>query len=152
MIFSSRGMGCSYLESGKVDDIVDVGVLSKHLVQRGLVCDVAFVEGGALAADELDAVDDLGGGVVEVVDDDDLVVGFEERKGREGADVARATAMCQCCYSKTRTERRVEGIGDRKSCKDRQTCHNCFMRLLFRPRLRVVVAGGAPHSHGGVEG
>lgn len=73
-----------------MDDIVDVWVVNEDLVERGLVGDVAGVVLGPLAADELDAVEDLGGGVVEVVDDDDLVVGFEEGKGGEGADVARA--------------------------------------------------------------
>jgi hypothetical protein len=61
-----------------VDHIVDVWVLLKDLVQRRLICNVAFVEGRPLAADELDAVYDFLGGIVEVVDDDDLVVGFEE--------------------------------------------------------------------------
>jgi hypothetical protein len=51
-----RGM---YLEGSKVDDIVNVWVLCKNLVEGGFVCDVAFVEGGSLAADELDAIDDL---------------------------------------------------------------------------------------------
>jgi hypothetical protein len=48
-----------YLEGSKVDDIVNVWVLREDLVERGLVCDVAFVEGWSLAADELDAIDDL---------------------------------------------------------------------------------------------
>jgi hypothetical protein len=75
-----------------VNDIVDVWVLLEHLVKRGLVLDVELVEIGPLAADELDAVDDLLGGIVEAVDNDDLVVGLEESKSCEGANVARATA------------------------------------------------------------
>jgi hypothetical protein len=47
---------------------------------------------GSLARDELDAVDDLFGGVVEVVDDDHFVVGLEQGQGCEGADVARAAS------------------------------------------------------------
>lgn len=74
-----------------MDDIVDVRVVGEDLVELGLVGDVAGVGLGPLAADELDAVEDLGGGVVEVVDGDDFVVGFEEGEGGEGADVARAT-------------------------------------------------------------
>jgi hypothetical protein len=42
-----------------VNDIVDVWVLLEDLVKRGLVLDVELVEIGPLAADELDAVDDL---------------------------------------------------------------------------------------------
>ena len=92
------------LERGEVDDIVDVRVVDEDLVELGLVGDVAGVGDGPLAADELDAVERFGGGVVEVVDDDDLIVGFEEGEGGEGADVARATggeplAFCRCLGS-----------------------------------------------------
>ena len=82
------------LEGGKVDDIVDVRVLLKHLVESLLVGDVALGVFGALAGDELDAVEDLVGRVVEVVDDDDLVVGLEEGEGREGSDIAGTTSQC----------------------------------------------------------
>jgi hypothetical protein len=74
-----------------MDDIVDVWVLLEDLVERGLICDVALVKGRSLAADELDAVDDFWRRVVEVVDNDDFVVGFEEGKGCEGANVAGTT-------------------------------------------------------------
>ena len=82
----------THLQSSKVDDIVDVWVLLKHLVERGLICNVDLVKGRSLAADELDAVHDFWGGVVEVVDDDDFVVCLEEGKGCEGANVAGSTA------------------------------------------------------------
>lgn len=81
----------AHLESGKVDDIVDVGVLGEDLVQGGLVGDVDLVEERTLARDQLDAVDDLLGRVVQVVDDDDLVVGLKQSKGGERANVAGAT-------------------------------------------------------------
>jgi len=74
-----------------VDDIVDVRVLLEHLIQLLLIGDVQRIVLGPLAADELDAVEDLLGGVVEVVDDDDLVVGLEKGEGGERADVAGAT-------------------------------------------------------------
>jgi hypothetical protein len=54
-----------------------------------------LVEGWSLAADELNAVDDFWRGVVEVVDNDDLVVGLEESKSCEGANVASATTRSQ---------------------------------------------------------
>ena len=85
-------MGEAHLQRGEVDDIVDVGVLLEHLVERGLILDVELVEFGLLAADELDAVEDLLGRVVEIVDDDDLVAGLEESKRCERADVAGSTA------------------------------------------------------------
>ena len=75
-----------------MDDIVDVGMCGEDFVELGFVGDVAGVVFGSLAADEFDAVEDFGGGVVEVVDDDDFVVCFEEREGGEGADVASATS------------------------------------------------------------
>lgn len=80
-----------HLQSRKVDDIVDVWVLLEHLVKRSLICDIALVEGRSLAANELDAVDDFWGGVVEVVDNDNFVVGFEEGQGCERANVAGTT-------------------------------------------------------------
>jgi hypothetical protein len=54
----------AYLEGGEMDDIVDVWVLFKDLVERSLVCDIALVERRSLAADELDAVYDFLGRVV----------------------------------------------------------------------------------------
>lgn len=53
---SGDGRWATYLEGGKVNDAVDVGVLGKHIVEAGLICDVDLVEGGTLAADKLDAV------------------------------------------------------------------------------------------------
>jgi hypothetical protein len=74
-----------------VDNIVDIRVLLEHLVQLLLIGNVQRVVLRPLAADELDAVEDLLGGVVEVVDDDDLVVGLEKSEGGERTDVAGAT-------------------------------------------------------------
>lgn len=74
-----------------MNDIVDIRVLLEHLIQGLLIGDVERVVLGSLAADQLDAVQDLLGGVVEVVDDDDLVVGLEESERGERADVAGAT-------------------------------------------------------------
>ena len=82
---------CTDFQRREVDDIVNVWVLLKHLVECRLICYIDLVEGWSLAADELDAVDDFWGGVVEVVDDDDLVVCFEEGEGCKGANVASTT-------------------------------------------------------------
>jgi len=75
-----------------VYDTVNVRMLLKHLIQLLLIRDVALYVLGLLAADQLYAIDDLGGGVVEIIDDHDLVVGFEQGEGSEGADVACAAA------------------------------------------------------------
>jgi len=79
------------LQSCEVDDIVNVRVLGEDLLERLLIGDVDVVEGGSLAADGLDAVDDFLGRVVQVVDNDDLVVGLEQGEGGEASDVSGAT-------------------------------------------------------------
>jgi hypothetical protein len=59
-----------------MNHIVNVGVFIKDLVKSSLVCDIGLIELGPLAADEFNAVEDFLRGVVQIVDDDDLVVGF----------------------------------------------------------------------------
>ena len=80
-----------------MNDIVNIRVLLEHLVQGLLIGDIKRVVLGSLAANQLDAVEDLLGGVVEVVDDDDLVVGLEESERGERADVAGATGEQKRC-------------------------------------------------------
>lgn len=75
-----------------MNDAVDIGVLSKDLVQCGLIGHVSLIEGWLLAADQLDAVQNLLGRIVQVVNNDDLIIGLQQRKGRERANVARSTA------------------------------------------------------------
>lgn len=64
-----------------MDDIVNVWVFLEHLIDGGLVLDIELVELRPFAADQFDAVEDLLGGVVEAVDNDDLVVGLKEGEG-----------------------------------------------------------------------
>ena len=102
------------LQSSKVDNIVDVGVVGKDLLEGLLVGDVGIVEDGSLARDGLDTVEDLLGRVVQVVDNDDLVVGLEQGEGGEASDVSGATvasisawrgSLAQCVtYPVTRTD------------------------------------------------
>jgi len=66
-----------------VDDRVDLWVFREDVVQGLLVRNVHVVELRALSGDELDAVDDFLLRVVEVVDDDDIVVGLEQGKDCE---------------------------------------------------------------------
>jgi hypothetical protein len=102
----------AYLESSKVNDIVNVWVLFEDLVERSFVGDVGLVEGWSLAADELDAIDDFGRRVVEIVDDDDLVVCLEKSESREGANVACATRMelaAAVCRARAEAHGGVEG-------------------------------------------
>lgn len=87
------------LEGGKVDDRVNSGVLLEDLVEGLLVGNVELVEVGAAAADELDAVEGNLGGVVEVVDDDDVVAVLEQGQRGEGTNVAGSTGRSQSVQS-----------------------------------------------------
>ena len=49
----------THLQSSKVDDAINVGVGFKDLVYCCFICYVELEELGLLAADELDAVEDL---------------------------------------------------------------------------------------------
>lgn len=71
------------LQSCEVNDAVNVAVLLEDGIEGLLIGDIALGILGLLAADQLNAVDDFLGGVVEVVNDDDLVAGFEEGEGGE---------------------------------------------------------------------
>ena len=56
---------------------VNFGVLLEDLVQSLLVCNVYVIVCWSLSANKLDAIEDFFGGVVEIVDDDDLVACFK---------------------------------------------------------------------------
>jgi hypothetical protein len=74
-----------------VDNAVNVGVGLEHLVKGVLLGNIELNELGLLAGDQLNALEGLGGGVVQVVSNDNLVTGLEEGKGGERANVARTT-------------------------------------------------------------
>lgn len=78
-----------------MNDTVNGWVLLEDLVESLLVGDICLVELGPLAANELDTVEGDFGGVVEVIDNYNLVAILEEGKGGEGANVAGTTA----CHS-----------------------------------------------------
>ena len=71
--------------------IVDIWMSSEYLVKFLLIGDVAVVVFGTLAANELNAVENFFGGIVEVVGDDDFVVCFKKGERCERANIARAT-------------------------------------------------------------
>jgi hypothetical protein len=73
-----------------VDDTVDVRVLLEDIVEILLICDVDLIIVRLLAADELYSVQGFWRRVVEVVDNDNLVAGVQQRKDRKGANVASA--------------------------------------------------------------
>lgn len=74
-----------------MDYAVNLGVLLEDLIETSLVGDVDLVEVGALAGKKLDAVDGDLGGVVQAVDNDNVVAVLKQSEGSEGANVAGAT-------------------------------------------------------------
>lgn len=77
-----------------MDDTVNGRILLEDLVESVLVGDVCLVKLGPLAADELDTVEGDLRGVVEVINNHDLVAVLEKGKRGEGANVAGTTAWC----------------------------------------------------------
>lgn len=66
-----------------MDDTVNIGVFLEDIVESFFVGDVEVVVFRSSATDEFDAVEDFGGRVIEVVNYDDGIVGFEEGEGSE---------------------------------------------------------------------
>lgn len=92
-----------------MDNIVNVRVLLENFVQRSLGCDVNVVVFWPFSADELNTVDAFFRRIVEVVYDDDLVVGFEQTEGGEGANVSGTTETLSVSGA-NRGQRRVNKV------------------------------------------
>ena len=84
-------------------NIVYLWMRFKDLVKLLLVGNVAAEVFGSLAAYEFDSVEYFVGRVVEVVDYDDFIVGFEEGESGKGANVA-STAGSLLAKSRNRFE------------------------------------------------
>jgi hypothetical protein len=76
-----------------MNDTVNVGVLLEYTVELFLICDVDLIVLWLFAADQLYSVQSLWRRVVEVVNYDDVVAGFEESQGCERANVAGTTGL-----------------------------------------------------------
>lgn len=74
-----------------MDDAVNVRVGFEDLVEGSLVGDIELRKLGLLARDQLNTVQSLRRGVVEVVSNDDLVTSLKKGEGGEGANVAGTT-------------------------------------------------------------
>jgi hypothetical protein len=98
-----------------VDNRVDPGVLREHVFQRGRIRDICLVEGWSLAADKLDAIQSFYGGIVKVVDHDDVITGEEELKSREGANVACSPVVSAQQLTRQRFALLFFGPGDAQS-------------------------------------
>jgi hypothetical protein len=80
-------------QCSEVNHIVDVWVCRKDFIELCFVGDVAGEVLRPLPTYQLYPVEDFGGGVVEVVNNDNFVVGFKEGESGEGANVSCATAV-----------------------------------------------------------
>lgn len=70
-----------------MDHAVNIGVFLEDLVETGFLGDIDVVELWPLAADELDAVDDLFGRIIQIVCDHNFVVCLKEGECGERANV-----------------------------------------------------------------
>jgi hypothetical protein len=78
-----------------VDDVVDVGVLRKDVVQLVFVGDVGIVQFWPDSGQQLNTIDCLAGRVAKVVDNDDFVSRLNQGQDRKGPNVARPASSCQ---------------------------------------------------------
>lgn len=74
-----------------MNDAVNLRVLGENLIDGLLVCDVELVKGRAAAANQLNAVEGDLGGVVEGVNNNDIVTVLKESKGGERTNVSGTT-------------------------------------------------------------
>ena len=74
-----------------MDDAVNIWVLWENTVESFLISDIDTHKLRSLSADEFNAIDNLLGGVVKIVNDYDFVASFKEGKGSEGANIAAAS-------------------------------------------------------------
>lgn len=107
-----------------MDNAVNVGVSLEHLVEVLLVGDIELNELGLLAADQLNAVQSLGGGVVQVVSNDDLVASLQQSEGGERANVARATAGRLVFGSQWHRSLNLRDLPSNKNRTGRHDCDN----------------------------
>lgn len=73
----TKAKACAYLESREVDDAIDGRVGREDLVKLIFLRDIDLVEGRFLAAEELNAINGYLGGIIEVVDDNNVVAVLE---------------------------------------------------------------------------
>jgi hypothetical protein len=66
-----------------MNHIVNIRVRIEHLLERLLIGDIELKELRPLPTDQLDAIDNLLGRVLQVVSDDDFVASFQQRERRE---------------------------------------------------------------------
>jgi hypothetical protein len=74
-----------------VNDAVNVWVRSKHLVKASFVGNIDLNKLWLLPADQFNAIQNLCGGIVQAVGNDDFVASFQKGQGREGPNITRSS-------------------------------------------------------------
>jgi hypothetical protein len=118
-----------------VDDAVNGRVLGKDIIQRRLVGNVQLVEVGTAAANQLNAVEGDLGGVVEAVDNNDIIAVLEQSKGREGTNVAGSAASSDGSAQSLHALP-VEEIQEETLCESKRGSDGCG--LWTYPVIRTV--------------
>ena len=85
----------TYLQCSKMDNIINVGMRGEYAVESGFVRDINVEKLRLLSTDELNAVQDHCGRIIEIVYDDDLVASLQKCQGSEGTDIACATTAAR---------------------------------------------------------
>ena len=93
VVFQGLGNALTHgLETGEVDDRINVGVLVEDLLHGGCIAQVCLHKGNGGASDLLHAMNGLGAGVDEIVHDDNVVAGLNELHTSMAADIPGAAA------------------------------------------------------------
>ena len=93
-----------------MDHAVNFGMRSKDIVQCLFICDIDFVEVWSLAAEKLDAIEGDFGGIVQTVDNHDLVAMLEEGKRSEGPNIAGTSVRLNISMASRLFRRNDSGV------------------------------------------
>ena len=75
-----------------MNDTVNVRVFSEHLVKCSFICDIEVVEPRPLAAYEFNAIKDLLRRIVQIICNNNLVVGLQKGEGGKRPNISSTAA------------------------------------------------------------
>ncbi len=71
-----------------MNDAVNVRMFIEDIIKSSFIGDIYIVKEWTFSTDQFDAVDTFLGGIVKIVDDDDLVVSLQEGKCSERSNIS----------------------------------------------------------------
>jgi hypothetical protein len=83
----------THLQGSEMDNAVDIGVRSEDLVKRGFISDIDVVICRSSSCQQFNAANDFLGGIVLIVNNDNLIACLDESYCGEGANIARSTVV-----------------------------------------------------------